>query len=311
MLERYTLFNILFFSGIIIIALSIDLFSHRKDTLVTIKNAAIWSSIWVLISLAFAFYIGKTHGVDKASLFIAGYLLEQSLSVDNLFVIMAILTNFAVKEQYQHRVLFYGIIGAIILRFIFIAAGTTLLLLGKWVLAFFGVLVMWSAWHMYQASKKEANEIIDYTHHWSVKLTSRFIPIHPMNVGNSFFTKIDGKIFITPLMLCLIIINIVDIIFAFDSVPAIIAITQDPFLVYTSNIFAILGLRSMFFLLSAAKRYLCHLEKSVIFILIFIGFKMLIGVFDLIHLSSFVSLSVVIFSLFIGIISSIMFPKRD
>jgi tellurite resistance protein TerC len=311
MLQGYTLTNIIIFAAIAIAAMCIDLFFHRKDKLITITNAAIWSSIWVLISASFAVYIGMTHGVDKASLFISGYMLEQSLSVDNLFVIMAILSNFGVKEQYQHRVLFYGIIGAIILRFIFIAIGTSLLLLGKWILALFGILVMWSAWHMYQASKKEKIEIVDYTHHWSVRLAGRIFPVHPENRGNSFFVKIDKKLFITPLMLCLITVNIVDIIFAFDSVPAIIAITQEPFLVYTSNIFAVLGLRSMFFLVSGAKRYLRHLEKAVIFILVFIGFKMLIGVTEIIHITSLVSLIVVMVSLFTGIVASLIFPKKD
>lgn len=311
MLERYSLINMLFFGVVVIAALSIDLFSHRKDKIVTIKNAAIWSIIWVLISFAFAFYIGVTHGSSKAYLFISGYLLEQSLSVDNLFVIMAILSNFAIKDEYQHRVLYYGILGAIILRFIFIFLGTTLLILGKWVLGLFGILVIWSAWHIYQASKRQDREIIDYKHHWSVKLSGRIFPVYNYNAGRAFIVKIDKKVYITPLMLCLITINIVDIIFAFDSVPAIIAITQEPFLVYTSNIFAILGLRTMFFLLSALKRYLCHLEKAVIFILVFIGLKMLSGLTDIISLSPHISLIVVFVSLFIGIAASIIFPEKN
>jgi tellurite resistance protein TerC len=311
MLEGYSLINILFFAGVVVIALCIDLFAHKKDKLVTIANAAMWSGIWVLISLAFAFYIGKTHGFDKASLFVAGYFLELSLSVDNLFVIMAIFSNFAITDAYQHRVLYFGILGAIVFRFIFIAIGTSLVLLGQWVLALFGILVLWSAWQMYKSSRKEENVIVDYSTHWSVLIAKKFFPVNTQNDGHNFFTRKDKKIYITPLFLCLIAVEMSDVMFAVDSVPAIIAITQEPFLVYTSNIFAILGLRSMFFLLSAAKRYLCHLEKAVIFILVYIGFKMLIGVFNLIHISASTSLIVVLVSLMTGIMASIIFPKKD
>ena len=163
---------------------------------------------------------------------------------------------------------------------------------------------------MWQESRKTEHEIVDYTHHWAGSKAAKIMPVSKTLDGHNFFTKIDGRWHMTPLFLCLIMVEMADVMFAFDSVPAIIAITQEPFLVYTSNIFAILGLRSMYFLLAAAKRYLIHLEKAVIAILAFIGIKMLVQVFSGKHLSPTVSLSVVIGLLAVGIIGSFIFPGK-
>lgn len=312
MLGEYSTLSISIFVVIVFGALWIDLHVHKKDQPISFRDAAIWSFVWVAVSFAFAGYIGYTNGADKSALFVAGYLLEKSLSVDNLFVFMAIFASFGIKDQFQHRILYFGILGALVLRMVFVAAGSSLLVVfGKYALAAFGLFVLWSAWKMYQQSGADEEEIEDFTNHWSVRMTKKFFPVHPYLEGHSFFTSKESKLFCTPLFLCLAAVEIADVMFAFDSVPAVIAITQDPFLVYTSNIFAILGLRSMYFLLAAAKRYLCHLEKAVIGILAFIGLKMLADVFNLVHLKPMVSLAVVAVLLAAGVLASYLFPADD
>lgn len=311
MLGAYSWIELAIFCVIVVVALLVDLLAHKGDEAVSLKNAAAWSVVWVTLGLGFAVYVGYNHGSEHSYLYLAGYLLEKSLSVDNLFVFMAIFSSFSVKDEYQHRVLYYGIIGALILRLLFVAAGASLLaLFDKWALTFFGLFVLWSAWKMWQESKKPDDEIVDYSQHWAVSLAGKIMPVSRQLDGHNFFTKIDGRRHITPLFLCLVTVEMADVMFAFDSVPAIIAITQEPFLVYTSNIFAILGLRSMYFLLAAAKRYLCHLEKSVIAILAFIGVKMLVQVTAGFHIKPMYSLAVVIGLLVLGIIGSLVFPKN-
>lgn len=309
-LKGYSPWEVIPFIIIVFGALWIDLYAHKKDEPVSLKNAIAWSIIWVLVSIGFAGYIYQNHGAEKASLFLSGYLLEKSLSVDNLFVFMAIFASFTVKDEYQHRILYFGILGALVLRFVFVAAGTSLLLFGEWVMLLFGALVLWSAWQMYNSGGDDGEEIEDYTDHWSVRIAKKFFRVHPHRVGHSFFTTQNSQLHVTPLFLCLVAVEISDVMFAFDSVPAVIAITQEPFLVYTSNIFAILGLRSMFFLLAAAKRYLCHLEKAVIGILVFIGAKMIASFFGF-HISPNISLVVVLIGLTIGVVASIVFPEPE
>ncbi|MDL2260515.1 TerC family protein [Deltaproteobacteria bacterium OttesenSCG-928-K17] len=309
MLGEYSWAELSVFCVIVVAALLIDLFAHKKDEAISMKNAALWSLFWVALGLGFAVYVGYTHGKDQSYLYLAGYLLEKSLSVDNLFVFMAIFSSFAVKDEYQHRVLYYGILGALALRLLFVAAGASLLaVFDRWALTAFGLFVLWSAWKMWQESRKPEHDIVDYTHHWAVRAARRFMPVSNTLDGHNFFTRIDGRRCMTPLFLCLITVEMADVMFAFDSVPAIIAVTQEPFLVYTSNIFAILGLRSMYFLLAAAKRYLAHLEKAVIAILAFIGLKMLVQVFGGFHISPMHSLGVVAGLLAAGVIASFVFP---
>ncbi len=334
----HTLVEVGVFSALIIACMWLDLRSHNDDKPVTARNAAIWSAVWISLAFAFAGYIGWNESPAQMQLFIAGYLLEESLSVDNLFVMMAIFSSFGIKDAYQHRVLFYGILGAVVMRLLFVAAGSSLIkIFGPYALAGFGVFVLWTAWKMFQSLGKETEEDIDYAKHWAVRWTRKFIPIFPHLHGHDFFVRTDetghaidapkkhvegstitlsekpvGKIIwkATPLFLCLVVIEISDVMFAFDSVPAVLAITPDPFIVYTSNIFAILGLRSMFFLLAAAKRYLCHLEKSVIAILAFIGIKMLLDVAGIIHLPAMASLGVVVGFLALGILASFLPAKK-
>jgi tellurite resistance protein TerC len=316
MIGEYSVMHLLVFFVGVIICLVIDLFAHRNNHAISPKNALCWSIFWIALSLLFSVYIGYSHGIGHASLFLSGYFLEKSLSVDNLFVIMAIFSSFSVKDEFQHRVLYYGIIGALIFRMIFIALGSSLVVIfGKYALAAFGLFVLWSAWKMWQNMNSEKEELVDYSNHWAVSATRRFFPIHNFLQEHAFFVKVQegsrSAWKATPLFLCLIVVEISDIMFAFDSVPAVIAITQEPFLVYTSNIFAILGLRSLYFLLAAAKRYLCHLEKSVILILVYIGVKMMLDVFSLIHILPIVNLIVVFGLLLCGIFASFVFKRKE
>ena len=316
MLGHYTWWNVLFFLAGVVVCLLVDLRVHRQDKPISGKNALVWSLFWIVLALCFAAYIAFSHGTEDATLFLAGYLLEKSLSVDNLFVIMAIFSSFAIKDEFQHRVLYYGIIGALVLRMLFVAAGSSLVVLfGPYALAGFGFFVLWSAWKMWQQMGKDEKEIEDYTHHWAVSWTRKFFPVHNKMEGHNFFVKVqEGTKLVrraTPLFLCLVVVEISDVMFAFDSVPAVIAVTQDPFLVYTSNIFAILGLRSLYFLLAAAKRYLCHLEKAVIFILVYIGLKMLFDVAGIVHIAPMFSLGVVCLLLAAGVLASFAWPERE
>ena len=321
MFGEYSLTNILIFSGIVLAALLLDLFAHKQDKPISMRDAGLWSCFWVILSLAFTWYIGETHGSEQAMLFLTGYFLEKSLSVDNLFVFIAIFSSFSIKDAYQHRVLYYGILGAIVMRLIFVGLGSSAIaLFGKWALTAFGLFVLWSAWKMWQHSKNPGEELTDYSDHWSVKLCGKFMPIASQLDGHNFFTRLNGVLHATPLFLCLIAIEIADVMFAFDSVPAIFSIfaglnpplpigTQT-FLVFTSNIFAILGLRSLYFLLAAANKFLCHLEKAVIAILAFIGAKMLLSVFTSIHISATANLVIVLGLLFAGIFGSYLFPQK-
>lgn len=320
MLGAYTIWHFLAFMVIVVLCLAVDLHAHKADEPISMRGALAWSVFWIALASAFGVYVGVSHGISHAALYFSGYLLEKSLSVDNLFVIMAIFSSFSIREEYQHRVLYYGIIGALLLRMAFVAAGNSLVeLFGPWALAAFGLFVLWSAWKMWQHMLSPHEEVQDYSTHWSVRLTQRFLPVAHHLHGHDFFVREaarpdepGGRLIwkATPLFLCLVVVELSDVMFAFDSIPAIIAITQDPFLVYTSNIFAILGLRSLYFLMAAAKRYLVHLEKAVIAILAFIGLKMLLGVAGLVHLSPLVSLAVVGGLLVLGIVASLLFPER-
>ncbi|MDR2162089.1 MAG: TerC/Alx family metal homeostasis membrane protein [Desulfovibrio sp.] len=315
----FTPANIAVFVVLVAAALFLDLAAHRQDRPIAMRDAALWSLFWVLLSLGFAAYIGLSHGRSQGMLFVAGYFLEKSLSVDNLFVFIAIFVSFSIQAELQHRVLYYGILGAIVMRLIFVGLGGSLIaLLGKGFLALCGVFVLWTAWKMWRQSREEAREQKDYSNHWAVRLTRRFFPVCPQLAGHAFLVRRDGVLMATPLLLCLVVIEFADVLFAFDSVPAIFAlftgledsldIPTQTFLVYTSNIFAILGLRSLYFLLAAANRFLRHLEKSVIAILVFIGLKMLAGVAEVVHVPAEVNLFIVLGLLSVGVFASLARP---
>lgn len=324
------------FVGIVLVFLALDLFTHNNAKSVSIRSALIWSGIWIALALAFYGYLYWQFGAEMASLFLTGYALEKVLSVDNLMVFVAIFSAFGVPDAYRHRILFFGVIGAIVFRGVFVAAGTALYALGPIVDYIFAVIIVWTAIQMLKADG-DGDGIEDYSDHWSVRLTRRVFPVWPKLHGIHFFmsskevqveqakpenTGISvpaGKwLYATPLFLCLVTIELADVMFAFDSVPAVIAVTKEPLLVYTAMIFAILGLRQLYFVLEALQRYLVHLAKAIIILLFFIAAKLTISAtikFGWIsedwHIAPTTSLLIVMGTLALGVVASLLFPPKE
>ena len=271
--------TLIIFAILLILGISADLYSHRGCKEISFKDATVWSIIWVLISVAFGGYIASFESVDKAHLFFTGYLLEKALSIDNLFVFMAIFTWFKVSNALAHRVLYWGIFGAIVFRLIFVLLGTTIMEFSHWIGVIFGLIVIWSGYKLLVTTKDEEE---DFSKNAAYKIAERFIPILPsVFYGDKFFIRGGDRIlYATPLFLCLVVIEMSDILFAFDSVPAILAITKDISIIWPAMIFAMCGLRTMYFMLDSLKELFVYLEKGVIFILFFIGFKLIINSVD-------------------------------
>ncbi len=272
------------FMGFVLLMLALDLgVFHKNAHKVEMKEALTWSAIWIAIALAFnglifAFWDqiqpGSRYTNNEAGFaFLAGYLVEKALSVDNLFVFLIVFGYFAVPDKYQHRVLFWGIIGALIFRATFIAAGSVLLEKFFWMMIVFGAFLIFTGIKMVLVKDKK----IDPDKNPLIKAFKRFMPVTPDYVGQKFFTRIDGKLWATPLFVVLLMVEFTDIVFAVDSIPAIFAITSDPFLVFTSNVFAILGLRALFFALSGLMQMFHYLSYGLAAILVFVGGKMLYG----------------------------------
>lgn len=325
--------TIIVFSVIALVAIIVDLYSHRADKPISLRDASLWSVFWIAISLAFAGYLYYEHGSAVASLFITGYALEKVLSVDNLFLFMAIFSWFAVPDAYRHRVLYWGIIGAIVFRLIFVAIGTSLLAFGPWVEIVFAAVVAWTAVAMLKGGGDD-DAIEDYSGHIAYRAVQRLMPVWPKLYGHNFFVtgkEVDaelakpensglqlarkGKLFATPLLLCLAVVEVSDVMFAFDSVPAVIAVSREPLIVYSAMIFAILGLRTMYFVLEALKRYLVHLEKAVVAILFFISLKLVLNATDhLFHTGVTIhpntSLVIVLAVLGMGVAASFIWPEK-
>lgn len=342
--------ELLFISGfllfiVLILALDLGLFSKRDHT-ISLKQAAIMSFIMIVLALSFYLLLvleGQyLHGIDsyekleqivkahkhpitlipgnfaeslviyKKNLgieFLTGYVIEYALSVDNIFVIVLVFSAFAVPEKYYHRVLFWGILGAIVMRFIFIFAGAALINQFGWILYVFGAFLLFTGVKMFFSKDEDGK--IDPENHPVVKFVSRFFKIHPRYEGKKFFHKVGGKKLITPLFLVLLIVEFTDLIFAVDSIPAIFAVTKDAYIVFFSNIFAIMGLRSMFFLLVNIIHKFHYLKTGLAFLLTFIGIKMLTH--DYLKAWGFTtehSLLIIVFILTASIVASLAFPKR-
>ncbi len=323
------------FFVVVIFSVYMDLRAHRTATEIGLKDAAMWSIFWVGLAFAFYGYLWVRFDKQWADLYLAGYVLEKTLSVDNLMVFIAVFASFAVKGALQHRILYWGIVGALLFRAVFVLIGTSLFLASAWVGFFFAAVVAWSAWKMQTADDGE-DEIEDYTEHWSVRMAKRVLPVFPrIHEGRFFLTNamtkelcaddpsitLQGRqgasLYATPAFLCLLAIETSDIMFAFDSVPAVIAVTQEPLLVYSAMIFAILGLRSLYFVLTALTRYLVHLEKAVIALLYFIAAKLALQSWNHtigdteIHISPGLSLAIVLGILAIGVIASLVYPAAE
>ena len=313
------------FMVFVVVMLTLDLtVFHKKDHVVGVKEAALQTAMWVALAMGFAallfFHAEWVHGrsvSDFASLaelnayrhetaeqFLAGYFLEESLSIDNIFVMIMIFVSFGIKREYYHRVLFWGIFGAIVLRFIFIFALGALVTKFSWLLAVFGVILIYSGIKMF---RPQGEEQIDTANHPVVRFASKHFPVTKESHGHDFFHA--GKM--TPLFLVLLVIEFSDIIFAVDSIPAVFSVTKNPVIVYTSNIFAIMGLRSLFFLLSdiADRFWLLHYGLGAL--LCFIGLKMIGGEFLGWHVPTLASLAVILGILVVSILLSLVIKKKN
>jgi TerC family integral membrane protein len=301
--------NIWFWVGFIafvlaMLALDLGVF-HRKAHAVRPREAGVWVAVWVSLALSFAAGLWYFESRDIALTFLAGYVIEESLSVDNLFVMVVIFNYFKVPATSQHRVLFYGILGALVMRGIFIGLGTLLVTKFSWILYVFGAMLLFTGIRMLFKQDEE----FEGEQNRVVRLVRRYVPLTPDYRGNVFFVWENGKRLATPLFLVLVLVEFTDLIFAVDSIPAIFGITQDPFIVFTSNIFAILGLRSMYFLLAAVVEQFYLLKYGLAFILSFIGVKMLGESFF--HIDILVSLAIVLGTLVVSIVASLIWPKPE
>jgi len=298
------------FNVVVLAILALDLgVLHKRSETVSVREAATWSTVWVALSLAFALAIYKTMGRQSGLEFLTGYLIEYALSVDNIFVFVLIFSYFKVPEKYQHRVLFWGIIGALVLRGVMIVAGSALVTRFAWTLYIFGAFLVFTGLRM-ALQKDEA--AYNPEHDPVLRLSRRLIPVTNEYVGDSFFVHTrdkDGKRrwAATPLFIVLLIVDTTDIIFATDSIPAIFAVTRDPFIVYTSNICAVLGLRALYFLLAGVVDKFVYLKLGLSLVLIFIGAKMLLEAF--VHIPIVASLGVVGAVLGMSVLASVKWPR--
>ncbi len=300
-----------------LLALDLGVF-HRSAHAVTVREAAIWTVVWISLSLLFNLGLYFWAGPQVAVEFLTGYLIEYSLSVDNIFVFVLLFTYFRVPAAYQHRVLFWGIIGALVMRGTMIILGAALIERFAWIIYIFGAFLVYTGLRM--AFEKESEEEIHPDGNPLVRLLRRFMPVTREMHGDKFFVKIDGKRFATPLFIVLLIVESTDLIFAVDSIPAIFGITTDPFIVFTSNVCAILGLRSLYFLLAGVIDKFHYLKLGLAVILTFVGFKMLLPLLSMpfvgtlieheLHIPNLVSLAVIIGTLAIAVIASLIRSRR-
>jgi tellurite resistance protein TerC len=268
------------------LALDLGVF-HREAHAVKVREAAIWSVVWVSLALAFNGWIASAFGAQRALEFLSGYLIEKALAVDNIFVFIVIFSSFRIPAAYQHRVLFWGILGALVMRATFIFLGAALLTRFHWIMYVFGAFLLLTGIKLLVQRDSEPHP----ENNPLFKLFTRMLPSTPTLDGPHFTARVDGRLLATPLLLVLVLIEITDLVFAIDSIPAIFAITTDPFIVFTSNIFAILGLRSMFFLLAGAMDRFHYLKIGLAFVLIFVGAKM--GLMDIYKIPIGTSLAVI------------------
>ncbi|MDR0352301.1 MAG: TerC family protein [Opitutaceae bacterium] len=287
------------------LALDLGVF-HRKSHVVKVKEAVTWCAVWLALAMAFNGFVLWQHGPTDGAQWFASYLVELGLSVDNVFVFIIVFSFFKVAPEHQHRVLFWGIIGAALMRAVFILAGIELINRFEWVLMFFGAFLIYTGIKL-ALSKKEQD--VDPEKNIAVRLFRRFFPVSPGYDGSRFFTRIDGRRRVaTPLFLVLLVIETTDVIFAVDSIPAVLGITKNGFIAFTSNIFAILGLRSMYFALSGVMNLFRFLSLGLAFILVFIGAKMIVA--EWYHVGIGLSLGVIGGTLTLAVVASLLFPEK-
>jgi len=283
------------------LALDLGVF-HRKAHIVGTREALGWSIFWIALASLFNLAVARSFGPERGFEFLTGYLIEKALSVDNIFVFLVIFSYFSVPAAYQHRVLFWGILGAIVFRVIFILAGAALLQAFHWMIYFFGGLLILTGLKILRSRDDqvhpERNPVL--------RLLRRYLPVTPEYHGQRFLVRLDGRLFATPLLLVLVVIEATDIVFAIDSIPAIFAVTRDPFIVYTSNVFAILGLRALFFLLAGVMSRFHYLKVGLGLVLVFVGAKMVAS--DVYEMPIGLSLTIVAALIAGSVAASLLWP---
>lgn len=297
----WTAFNV---GVLLLLALDLGVF-HRRSHEISIRESLIWSAIWTAVALAFNFVVYYWHGYDSALEFTAGYLIERTMSMDNLFVFLMIFTYLKVPAPQQYKVLFWGIIVALVMRAFFIITGVALVERFNWIIYVFGAFLIFTGFKMLL----QKDETIDLEQNPVLRLSRRVMPCTNGYHGDKFFVKNGGKRFATPLFLVLVAVEVTDLIFAMDSIPAVLAISLDPFIVYTSNIFAILGLRALYFALAGCAQIFHYLNYGISTILIFVGSKMLIS--EIYHIPVSVALGLISLVLLISIVASLIRPAKS
>jgi tellurite resistance protein TerC len=286
--------------AVILAMLAVDLFAHRRAHVIGVREAAVWSAVWVALGVGFGALVWWLYGAELGQQYFAGYVIEKSLAVDNVFVWAIIFSYFAVPRELQHRVLFLGVVGALVFRGLFIAGGAVLIERFSWVLYLFAAFLIYTGYRMI----RQRHEHIDPSRSRALRLFQRRVPMTDAYHGQRFLIRRDGVLLATPLLAVLALVEVTDVVFAVDSIPAIFAVTDEPFLVFTANAFAILGLRAMYFLLADLMHRFVHLKLGLALVLVWVGVKMLLKV-DLYYIPTTVSLAVIVTILAVSVVTSL------
>jgi tellurite resistance protein TerC len=296
----------LIFNLFILLMLFLDLgVFHRKSHQISVKEALKWTGIWIGLAFLFNVFVFYYFGEASAYEFFTGYLIEKSLSIDNIFVFIMIFAYFNVSPASQHKVLFWGILGALVLRAAFIIVGVELIHKFHWLIYVFGAFLIYSGIRFFQHDDIK----VDPDKNILVRIARKIFPVTAEFQGDKFFIRRDNKLWATPLFIVVILIEATDLVFAVDSIPAILAISNDSFIVYTSNVFAILGLRSLYFALAGIEKYFVYLKYGMAVVLLFVGLKMCIA--DFLKIPIEISLSFIVLTLFASVVASMLMPKKE
>lgn len=286
--------------GFIVVMLGVDLFAHRRAHVIGVREAAAWSGVWVAFGVAFGVIVWSVWGAEFGQQYFAGYLIEKSLAVDNVFVWAIIFSYFAVPREFQHRVLFLGVLGALVFRGIFIAAGAVLIQNFAWILYVFAAFLLYTGYRMI----RQRNDHLDPESSAVLRAFRRFVPMTEAYHGQKLLVRRGGVLLATPLLAVLVLVEVTDVVFAVDSIPAIFAVTDEVFLVFTANAFAILGLRAMYFLLADLIHRFVYLKMGLALVLIWVGVKMMLKI-DIFYIPTTLSLAVVATIITVSIIASL------
>jgi tellurite resistance protein TerC len=286
--------------AVIVLMLVVDLVAHRRAHVIAVSEAAWWSLVWVACGVGFGALVWWAWGAEHGQQYFAGYLIEKSLAVDNVFVWAILFTYFAVPREYQHRVLFLGVVGALVFRGVFIAAGSALIASIGWILYVFAAFLIWTGYRML----RQRDEHLDPERSVALRLFRRYVPMTDAFHGQRLLIRHGGVLMATPLLAVLVLVEVTDVVFAVDSIPAIFAVTEEPFLVFTANAFAVLGLRAMYFLLADLIHRFVYLKVGLAIVLIWVGFKMMLKV-DIVYVPTALSLLVIATTIGVSVAASL------